>query len=54
MVPGLSITRKFKSYVGLGKAYSKLKFLLNEHEFINVEMAVQSIDWDKTENVFLS
>jgi len=54
MVPGLGIFRKFKSYVGLSRAYSKLEFLLKEHQFINVDMAVKSIDWDNVDKVILS
>ena len=54
MVPGLSITRKFKSYVGLSRAYRKLECLLEEHQFINVDMAVKSVDWDSVDKVVLS
>lgn len=53
MVPGLSALRKFKSYVGLSRAYSKLESLLKEHQFINVDMAVKAINWDGVESVIL-
>lgn len=45
MIPGLSISRKFKSYVGLGGALAKLKEILLAHRFLSVDMAVQEIDW---------
>ena len=53
MVPGLGIIRKFKSYVGLSRAYSKLESLLKEHQFINVDMAVKTVDWDNVDKVVL-
>ena len=53
MVPGLGIARKFKSYVGLSRAYSKLKALLNEYKFVSVDMAAKTIKWDSTEEVIL-
>ena len=53
MVPGLGIIRKFKSYVGLSRAYSKLEFLLRDHQFINVDMAVKTVKWDSVCKVVL-
>jgi peptidoglycan-N-acetylglucosamine deacetylase len=53
MVPGLGMTRKFKSYVGLSRAYSKLESLLKEHQFINVDMAVKAVNWDIVDKVVL-
>ena len=53
MVPGLSVFRKFKSYVGLSRAYSKLEFLLRDHQFINVDMAVKTVTWDNVDKVVL-
>ena len=53
MVPGLGITRKFKSYVGLSRAYSKLEALLKVHQFINVDMAVKTVNWDRVDRVVL-
>lgn len=54
MVPGIGITRRFKSYVGLSRAYSKLEHLLKEHQFINVDMAIKSVDWNIVDKVVLS
>jgi peptidoglycan-N-acetylglucosamine deacetylase len=53
IVPGLSMTRRFKSYVGLSRAYSKLELLLKSHQFVNVEMAVGSVNWARVDKVFL-
>lgn len=53
MVPGLGIIRKFKSYVGLSRAYSKLEFLLRAHQFISVDMAVKTVNWDSVDKIVL-
>lgn len=53
MVPGLGIIRKFKSYVGLSRTYSKLEFLLRAHQFISVDMAVKTVNWDSVDKVVL-
>ena len=53
MVPGLGIARKFKSYVGLSRAYNKLEFLLRTHSFVDVSSAVTTIDWLKVNRVVL-
>jgi polysaccharide deacetylase family protein (PEP-CTERM system associated) len=45
MIPGLSISRKFKSYVGLRGALGKLERILSSHRFLSVDMAVNEIDW---------
>ena len=41
MVPGLSVARKFKSYVGLSRSYIKLERLLSELEFVTLFEAVE-------------
>ena len=45
-VPGLSITRRFKSYVGIKNCKSKLERLLCDFEFMDLNQADQSINWD--------
>ena len=47
MIPNLSASRRFKSYVGLRGAESKLIKLLNDFEFVDVRTAVSRVDWDK-------
>ena len=42
---GLSPIRRFKSYYGLGTAESKLRRLLGEFEFTDLQGAVARIDW---------
>ena len=46
MLPNLSASRRFKSYVGLRGAEAKLVRLLNEFEFVDVRTAVSKVDWD--------
>ena len=47
MIPNLSASRRFKSYVGLRGAEEKLVKLLNDFDFVDVRTAVSQIDWDK-------
>lgn len=47
MIKSLPLIRKFKSYVGIKGAFSKFQRLLDDFEFISVEMAEDLIDWDK-------
>lgn len=51
IAPALGAIRKFKSYVGLSTARSKLHNLLNSFEFISVEQAESLVDWDKAPRV---
>lgn len=44
MIPGLSMTRRFKSFVGLRGALSKLDMLLEEFEFQSLKSAVIQLD----------
>ena len=41
----LSSMRRFKSYVGLRSASIKLEKWLNDFEFVDVESAVNNINW---------
>jgi peptidoglycan-N-acetylglucosamine deacetylase len=43
----LSITRKFKSYVGLKGSTTKLERWLTDFEFVDIETAIKQIDWGK-------
>lgn len=47
MIKELPLARKLKSYVGLKGATDKLEKWLTEFEFIDIETAVKSINWDK-------
>jgi len=42
----LSLIRKFKSYVGLRGAESKLEKWLSDFEFTDMGNAIQKIDWE--------
>lgn len=44
---GLSMIRRFKSYVGTDKAAGKLSQYLDDFEFIDIATANERIDWDK-------
>ncbi|WP_200980042.1 polysaccharide deacetylase family protein [Echinicola sp. 20G] len=45
IVPGLSKLRQFKSYYGLNSTEKKLRSLLTDFEFIDLETADKRIDW---------
>lgn len=47
VVPGLSLPRRFKSYVGLGKAEQKLHRFLTDFQFTDIHNAAASVDWTK-------
>ena len=47
IVPGLSLFRRFKSYVGLKKCKPKLELWLNDFDFIGLETADKMINWDE-------
>lgn len=48
IVESLPAMRKFKSYVGIKKAFPKFQRLLNDFDFVNIEQANDLIDWDRT------
>ena len=47
IAPGLSIPRRFKSYVGLKQCKPKLERWLEDFIFIDLKTANQEINWDK-------
>lgn len=47
MIKELNYFRRFKSYYGLAGAERKLRNWLTEFEFVDVQTAVQRVDWDK-------
>lgn len=47
IVEGLSRARRFKSYVGLGGAFGKLRRMLDEFDFVEVGSAVAELDWSR-------
>lgn len=53
VIPGLSRSRKFKSYVGIGKAEKKLDKWLNDFDFIDIQTADNQIDWEQVPKVKL-
>jgi polysaccharide deacetylase family protein (PEP-CTERM system associated) len=53
IIPDLSLLRTFKSYYGLKHAEKKLTKLLRELDFIDVQTAVRSVNWDAVEVIKL-
>ena len=53
MVPGLPMIRKFKSYVGLKGAESKLRRFLTDFRFTDIGTAASQTDWSKVRVVRL-
>jgi peptidoglycan-N-acetylglucosamine deacetylase len=53
LLTGLTTARRFKSYVGLKSCYSKLDKLLTGFKFIDLSMANNEIDWQKTDTINL-
>jgi len=47
VIQELSLTRKFKSYVGLKGAEKKLNQWLTDFQFIDIAAAVEMIDWER-------
>jgi len=47
IVPGLSLPRRFKSYVGIKNCKPKLEQWLNDFDFIDLNQADQLIDWNQ-------
>lgn len=48
VIDSLPAMRKFKSYVGLKKAFPKFQRLLDDFEFVSVEEANNLVDWNVT------
>jgi polysaccharide deacetylase family protein (PEP-CTERM system associated) len=48
IVPGLSTSRRFKSYVGLKKCNSKLEQWISDFKFIDLNTADQIINWNES------
>lgn len=46
MIPGLPITRKFKSYVGIKHAEEKFRHYMKDFKFIDIKTADEMTDWD--------
>jgi hypothetical protein len=53
ILPELSLVRRFKTYVGLRGALTKLEQLLSRFEFIDIAMAEGRINWQAVERVRL-
>lgn len=47
VIKTLPVMRKFKSYVGIKKAFPKFQRMLNDFDFVNIEQANDLIDWER-------
>jgi peptidoglycan-N-acetylglucosamine deacetylase len=53
-IPGLSSIQRFKSYVGLKTALSKLESVMEFTQFIPLREAAERVDWNKTQKVTIN
>lgn len=53
VIEELSLSRKFKSYAGLGGAEQKLKNWLTDFDFVDIKSANKQLDWDKVPRIRL-
>ncbi len=53
IIEDLSMFRKFKSKVGAKGAIGKLEKLITDYKFIDLDEAVQDVDWDNVEKIRL-
>jgi polysaccharide deacetylase family protein (PEP-CTERM system associated) len=51
VINSLSFNRKFKSYIGLNRSFSKFKRYINNFDFVSIEKADIVIDWSKSSRV---
>ena len=52
-IPGLTASRRFKSYVGLKSSFSKLEIIIEKYNFESIGSAEAKINWDDVPNVEL-
>jgi polysaccharide deacetylase family protein (PEP-CTERM system associated) len=53
VIEGLTISRRFKCYVGISSAIDKLNRMIQDFDFIDIGTTVQSIDWENTPVVII-
>lgn len=53
IVPGLSFTRRLKSYVGLKDSKNKLLNMLNDFDFLDLQTANQLVNWENQKEISL-
>ncbi len=53
MLKNLQLSRRFKSYVGLGHAENKMRKWLTDFSFTDIQSASDSIDWDNAVHIEL-
>jgi hypothetical protein len=50
-IADLSLTRTFKSYIGLEGAFRKFQRLLRDFDFVDIATADTLIDWEKARTI---
>jgi polysaccharide deacetylase family protein (PEP-CTERM system associated) len=45
----LNMVRRFKSYYGINAAFSKLERLIDKFSFVDLQSAIDSVNWDKAD-----
>jgi len=53
MIEGLNMIRKFKSYVGIKGALTKLQEVLNNYDFVDLQTANSLVDWNQSKVIKL-
>jgi len=53
LIKDLSISRRFKSYVGLKSCESKLLKWMDQYDFVDINDATQSINWNEVNRIIL-
>ena len=53
MLEGLSLSRKFKSYVGIKSAEYKFRKYLTDFRFVDIKSATNMIDWENVPRIKL-
>ena len=51
IIPGLSRARRFRSYVGLKTALSKLERLAENSDFISLDSAIRKVNWNQVKKI---
>jgi len=53
VIASLPMIRKFKSYYGLKYSFGKFQRLLDDFDFVNLEQANKTMDWEKIKSIEL-
>ena len=54
ILDNLSFSRRFKSYLNLSKSYVKLRQIVYDFNFVDMNEAIQTINWENAPTVNLN